>query len=308
MAIMSAVQERIYLPLVTLTAVALFTGCPRNQVSALRASPDNAVAIRKALGEGKAGSAAAAVEIAPPPGWATIRGNLTNGGAAPPRSALAITKDATICAPGGKQVLSEELVVDSSGGIKDVAVYLTTAIPLDNPAFIHPDYDAAKEAEVVFDQKECLFLTHLFAARTSNRIVLKNSDPVGHNTKIDGKGSASINPTISGNESTVYVPGKQSAEPFDVSCAVHPWMAAKMLIRDSPYYAVTTPDGSFEIKNVPAGVPLVFKVWQEKLKFITAVKRQSGGQTTDEKWPRSGYKVTLQPDEVHEMNIVIPAP
>jgi fructose-bisphosphate aldolase class I len=30
----------------------------------------------------------------------------------------------------------------------------------------------------------------MFAARTSQKIVLKNSDTVGHNTKIDGKGSA----------------------------------------------------------------------------------------------------------------------
>jgi hypothetical protein len=286
----------------------LLCGCERPQVSALRHSPDNAQAIRKALGEGKAAASSGAAEAAQPTGWATIRGKFTLAGAAPARTALTISKDANICAPGGKQVLNEELVVDGNGGIKDVAIYLTTLLPLDNPAFIHPDYDATKEAQLVFDQKECLFLTHVFAARTSNKIVVKNSDPVGHNTKIEGKDSAQINPTISANDSTSYVPGKQSPEPFDVSCAVHPWMSAKMLFRDTPYFAVTKPDGTFEIKNVPAGIELRFKVWQEKLKFITNVKRQSGGQTADEKWPRAGYKVTLQPDEVHEMNIVIPAP
>ncbi|HUE69981.1 MAG TPA: hypothetical protein VMP01_03760 [Pirellulaceae bacterium] len=302
---MSAVRDRIGRSLVGLAAVALFSGCPRNQVSALRATPDNAVAIRKALGEGKSATAAPA-EVAQPTGWGTIRGQFTLGGTPPARLPLSITKDQQICAPGGRQVLSEELVVDQSGGIKDVAIYLTTKIPLDDPAFIHPDYDATKTAQLVFDQKECIFLTHLFAARTTNAIVLKNSDPIGHNTNIDGKGSAKINVNMAANDSTGYVPGKESPEPFDVNCSVHPWMAAKMLIRDTPYFAVTQPDGTFEIKNVPAGIPLAFKVWQEKLKFITTVKRQSGGQSTDEKWPRSGYKVTLQPDEVHEMNIVIP--
>jgi hypothetical protein len=265
------------------------------------------VAIRKALGEGKSGQAAATAEVAQPTGWATIRGQFTLEGTPPPRPPLSITKDQQICAPGGRPVLSEELVVDANGGIKDVAIYLTTKIPLDNPAFIHPDYEATKTAQLVFDQKECVFLTHLFAARTTNDIVVKNSDPIGHNTNIDGKGSAKINVNMVANDSTDYVPGKESPEPFDVNCSVHPWMAAKMLIRDNPYFAVTNPDGTFEIKNVPAGVPLQFKVWQEKLKFITTVKRQAGGQAADEKWPRSGYKVTLQPDEVHEMNIVIPA-
>jgi hypothetical protein len=224
-------------------------------------------------------------------------------GTPPARSPVPVTKDPQVC----RQALSEELVVGADGGIKDIVLYLVTNIPLDDPEFIHPDYDASKTAQLVFDQKECVFLTHVFAARTTNAILLKNSDPVGHNTKIDGKGSSSTNPTISANNSETYVPGKQSPEPFDVSCAVHPWMSAKMLIRDNPYFAVTKPDGTFEIKNVPAGIPLQFKVWQEKLKFITNVKRQSGGQTKDEKWPRAGYKVTLQPDDVHEMNVVIEA-
>ena len=290
-----------------LTALAAFCGCERRHVSALRASPDNAVAIRKAFGTGKSAQAASAAELPQPTGWATIRGRFTLAGTPPARSPLSITKDQQICAPGGRQVLSEELVVDGNGGIKDVAIYLTTKIPLDNPAFVHPDYEATKTAQVVFDQKECLFLTHLFAARTTNVILVKNSDPVGHNTNIDGKGSAKINVNMVANDSTPYVPGKESPEPFDVNCSIHPWMAAKMLVRDNPYFSVTKPDGAFEIKNVPAGIPLQFKVWQEKLKFITSVKRQTGGQATDEKWPRAGYKVTLKPDEVHEMNIVVNA-
>jgi hypothetical protein len=80
-------------------------------------------------------------------------------------------------------------------------------------------------------------------------------------------------------------------------------MAAKMLIRDTPYFAVTAPDGTFEIKNVPAGVKLDFRVWQERLKFITTVKRD--GQ--DVKWPRRGLPVTLEPDAVEELNVSIPA-
>ena len=42
-------------------AALLLAGCERRpMVDALRASPDNVTAIRKALGEGKAGSAASA--------------------------------------------------------------------------------------------------------------------------------------------------------------------------------------------------------------------------------------------------------
>jgi len=293
--------------LAVLSALVACCGCERPQVKAVHVTVDSARALRRALGEGKAGQTASATEAPKPTGWATIRGRFVLEGTAPPRAPVSITKDQQICAPGGKQVLGEDLVVDENGGIKDVVIYLTTKVPLDDPAFIHPDYEATKGADVVFDQKECLFLTHLFAARTTSKIVLKNSDPVGHNTKIDGKGSASVNVNMPQNESVAYLPGKQSPEPFDVSCSVHPWMSAKMLVRDNPYFAVTKPDGSFELKNVPAGVKLDFRVWQERLKFIQNVKRVAGGEAKDEKWKRSGYSVTLKPDEVHEMDIRIPA-
>lgn len=290
--------------LVVAGSVLPLCGCPRPQVDAVRVSPDNALAIRKALGEGKSAAADdGGASLPQPTGWATIRGKFILEGNPPPRVPLAISKDMQVCAPGGKQVFAEEMVVDDNGGIKDVVIYLTTKIPLDDPAWIHPDYAASVNAEVVFDQKECIFLSHVFAARTTNTILLKNSDPIGHNTNIVGKGSASANVTIASSDETTYVPAKESPEPFDVSCSVHPWMAAKMLIRDTPYFAVTAPDGTFEIKNVPAGVKLDFRVWQERLKFITTVKRD--GQ--DVKWPRRGLPVTLEPDAVEELNVSIPA-
>ena len=96
-----------------------------------------------------------------------------------------------------------------------------------------------------------------------------NSDPVGHNTNIAGGGTAAtINATIPAAKSyAMYEPGGESPEPFAVSCSIHPWMSAQMIVRDSPYFAVTKPDGTFEIANVPAGVPLEFRVWQEKSKI-----------------------------------------
>src|SRR5262245_46393373 len=128
-----------FLPAIGLAALAAFSGCPRPQVHALHANTDSAVVIRKALGAGKSGPATAAADIAQPTGWATIRGRFTLAGSPPARSPVSITKDPQVCAPGGRQVLSEEMVVGADGGIKDVVLYLVTKIPLDNAAFIHPD-------------------------------------------------------------------------------------------------------------------------------------------------------------------------
>jgi hypothetical protein len=127
---------------------------------------------------------------------------------------------------------------------------------------------------------------------------------VGHNTKIDATGrTQQLNATIPAGSGTLYEPKGEAQEPFNVSCSIHPWMSARMIVRDSPHFAVTNADGSFEIKHVPAGVPLEFRVWQEKSKFLQDV--QVNGKT--EKWNRGRFKMTLQPDEPKTLDVVVDA-
>ena len=47
-----------------------------------------------------------------------------------------------------------------------------------------------------------------------------------------------------------------------VVCNIHPWMKAYILSLDHPYMAVTGEDGTFEIKNMPAGQH-EFQFWHE---------------------------------------------
>ena len=53
-----------------------------------------------------------------------------------------------------------------------------------------------------------------------------------------------------------------------VACDIHPWMHGHVMIFDHPFFAVTGPDGSFEIKGVPAGDQNVV-VWQEGVGYVT---------------------------------------
>jgi hypothetical protein len=173
-----------------------------------------------------------------------------------------------------------------------------------DPKCEHPDYAAKANAVLDFDQKNCVFLTHMFAMRSKQKAKILNSDPVGHNTNIQGGGRAgTINATIPSGSSATYEPGGEAPEPFGVSCAIHPWMSSRMIVRDSPYVAVTKPDGSFEIANIPAGVPVEFRVWQEKAKFLQDVS--VNGKT--EKWSKGRLKLTLQPDEQKELMVVVDA-
>lgn len=289
-------------------AAPVICGCARPLQPAAYVKTSNVSALRTALG-GSAVEAtpAAGVAAAEPTGWATLKGTFKIDGAAPPSVPLTIDKDQSVCAPGGKQVFSETIVVDSaSGGIRDVVVYLATPakFPVGDPKWEHPDFAASREATLEFDQKNCIFLSHMFAMRSKQKLKILNSDPVGHNTNITGGGRAgAINATIPANAYTMYEPGGEAPEPFGVSCSIHPWMSSRMLVRDNPYFAVTKPDGSFEIPNVPAGVPLEFRVWQEASKFLQDVTVNGKA----EKWPKGRLKITLQPDEPKQLDVVVAA-
>jgi hypothetical protein len=127
---------------------------------------------------------------------------------------------------------------------------------------------------------------------------------VGHNTNISGGGrAAAINATIPAGSSVPYAPGGESPEPFAVACSIHPWMSARMIVRDSPYVAVSKADGSFEIANIPAGVPLEFRVWQEKAGFLT--KANVNGK--DETWPNKTIKITFEPDDKKMFDVTFEA-
>jgi hypothetical protein len=283
-------------------------GCQRPLPPPQQVVPSNVVALRAVLGKSKAEAAApAAAAASEPTGWATLKGHFRIAGEPPARKPLTVDKDVEVCAPGGRQVFSERLVVDSaSGGIKDVVIYLTgpARFPVGDPKWEHPDYAATREATLEFDQKNCIFLTHVLAMRSQQKLKILNSDPVGHNTNIKGiGGAASINATIPVNAYAMYSPGGESSEPFDVSCSIHPWMSAWMIVRNNPYYAVSKPDGSFEIANLPAGVELEFRVWQEASKFLQEV--QVNGQSA--RWNKGRFKLTLQPDETRELEVVVSA-
>ena len=76
-----------------------------------------------------------------------------------------------------------------------------------------------------------------------------------------------------------------------------------MLSRANPYFAVTKDDGSFEIANVPAGVPLTFKVWQEKTKWLQTVTVNN----KPEKWQKGKLNLTLKEGETIDLKVALDA-
>lgn len=267
-----------------------------------------AMKIRSELDSGPAAATDGAAQVTPT-GWATLTGKFTLSGSAPAPIQLNADKDTSVCAPGGQKPEVSLVEVDANGGLKNVLVFLNTSIPLDDPLWVNPSFDASKEITLPtpFDQKACLFLSRIFAARSSQTVVMKNSDPVAHNAKIDGVGSAkSDNFTIGANDQGLYRAGGEAPQPFPVSCSIHPWMKAWLISRDSPYFAITQPDGTFEIKDLPAaeeGLKLEFRAWHEVPKFVQKVTVDGAPVT----WSKGKFSIELKPGDSKHIEVVIDA-
>ena len=276
----------------------MVVGCDASLSSSYAPDMTRAIELREHLGGGAASSADSGSDFssgAQPTGWATLKGNFKFVGDAPKPATLMVEKDTEVCAPGGKQILSEELIVNGSGGIKNVVIYLDTKIPVDEP-WTHPDAAPGNAQPIEFDQKNCIFLSHVLGMQTSQPLKILNSDPVGHNAKLSPKENPQFNQIIPGNSEAIYQPSSQESSPFPVACSIHPWMNAHILIRDNGYFAVTDENGDFEILNLPAGVELTFRVWQEKSKFLSDVSVNGSAV----KWKKGRF--TLQLDGQNEQS------
>lgn len=196
-------------------------------------------------------------ETATSEGVGTLKGKVVFNGTYTPLPPLyakgADVKDASVCAA---ESAPNQTVLVKDGGLANVFIYLKKA-----PKNVPP---ADKEAKIIFDQKYCVFKPHAMAVRVGQNVMVLNSDSVAHNTHTNPKKNSAFNSIVSPNDQTgiplVYKQVEQ--EPISVVCDVHSWMRAYHLPIDHPYVAVSGEDGTFEIKDLPAGKH-EFKVWHE---------------------------------------------
>jgi hypothetical protein len=113
------------------------------------------------------------------------------------------------------------------------------------------------------------------------KIEFKNADQTMHNVH-----------AFSGTKTLFNAPQQPKAAPMDkevkasdvvkLQCDVHPWMRGYVVYSKSPLFAVSKADGTFEIKDVPAGKYTV-EAWHEKLGTQKAEITVEDGKAADPK-------------------------
>ena len=282
---------------VVLALAPVFVGCTDGRVGQPVADPSAAERVRTALVTSTGGDSEAGAEAATSgTGWGTLTGRFVFSGSPSEAKALIVDKDTEVCSKDGVKLLDRSLLVDpSSKGLANVVVFVRKssrvkeAVPPEKP--------------IVFDQKQCEFITPVFAARVGQSIDVHNSDPVGHNTNIAG---TSFNQLIPAGDGTLFKPDAETGMPTMVTCNIHPWMKAYVVFRKDGYVGVSAADGSFTIPDLPAGEVLEFQVWHER---STGPNGALGLTKPDLKWtPKGRFQVKIEADEVKDIGTLeVPA-
>lgn len=290
------VRSGCWLAGVAALVAAASSGCSRPAGAQPQVDAARVKELRAALGAGASSTEAAAADTgsAVANGWATLRGVFKFAGTAPTPGKIRVDKDVEVC--GKHELLDERLIVGPAGGLEGAVIFLRTSkLP------IHPGYESSAAEPVVVDNKNCRFEPHIQVLRTTQTLVLKNSDPVGHNSNVNGA-NFSVNVSIAANESSKQQVSKEEQQPMKIGCSIHPWMGGWIVVRQDPYAAVSNVSGEFVLANLPAGVELEFQLWHEMPKFL------KGAQIKDAKVDTKGrFKLKLQPDEERALEITVPA-
>ena len=190
------------------------------------------------------------------------------------------------------KLMEESFVVSKEGGIKNILVYLVVD-PKAKPK-VHPSYDekGVKDAKVVLDNNKCRFEPHVLTLRIGQTFVLKSSDAAPHNSNVAFTVNLPINPTLPPLGEHIVKPAdisKPEKRATAVSCGIHPWMNAWVMVQDHPYMGVSDEDGVVEIKNLPAGKH-TFQLWQERDGFVNP----TGGTV---KWAKGKGEIEIKEGE-----------
>lgn len=126
----------------------------------------------------------------------------------------------------------------------------------------HGDF-MAPAVNPTMDQRNMTFIPHVLPIQAGTTVDYLNNDEVRHNVFSPDKEKYNLGTWPAGSVKQ-HVFAEKGV--YSQLCNVHPEMEAFIVVLDTPYFATTDKDGSYELTDVPAGDYTV-KVWHERLRF-----------------------------------------
>lgn len=184
----------------------------------------------------------------------SVSGTVTLRGDAPPLKPVKITcPDCVKLYPEGMP--REDLVLNKEGHVRSAFVYVKAG--LEGKKFEVP------KTPVVLDQKACRYEPHVLGVMAGQELLIRNSDAHGHCVHA----LPFANREFAFHQDKPGMEMKKTFERPEVMIKIKDdrdvWMGAWVAVLDHPFFAVTGPDGKYELKGLPPG-KYTLEVWQEK--------------------------------------------
>ncbi len=173
---------------------------------------------------------------------AKISGTIKFDGAVPAPQKIDMSQDPSC---GSEPAFDESLVVDH-GNLANVFVY------------VKPErkggYLVAKiEPTPVIEQHGCRYRPHVLGIMIGDSVRIVNADDTTHNIHPMPKESKQWNESQLPKADPIVKSFQQPELMIPIKCNQHPWMKMYLNVASTPWFAVTGPDGKFEIKGLPPG-------------------------------------------------------
>lgn len=236
---------RKYAPIMAFALIGLLAGCGGGGGEETTSPPAQA---RPAA---KAQTAPAGYQVIAVTDGGSVSGTVKAAGNVPEPEKVEISKDTSVC---GTEKVLEDITVGSGGELAHAVVWLADIKS-------GKAWDNGSQGSV--DQVNCHYVPHVQVLKPGATLEVKNSDAILHNIHAYDGDETLFNIAQPIKDQTTNKELNASG-PVHLKCDVHSWMSAWVFMADTPYFAVTGEDGTFDLGDVPPGT-YTLKVWHGKL-------------------------------------------
>ena len=188
------------------------------------------------------------------------------------RALLASTAIALFITPAGVvgagSTISGTVKVTGASSSGDAVVYIQQV----------PGPVAAPSAAAEMNQQKMQFIPHVLPVVVGTTVKFLNSDPTPHNVFSPDNEKYNLGTWPQGQtKEHAFATCAKVPCVYTQLCRVHPEMEGYVIVLQNPYFATSTADGKYEIKDVPPGSYQV-AVWHDKGKAQPKPVTVDGGK------------------------------
>ena len=200
-------------------------------------------------------------------GNSTLSGKVSYEGTPAKQRTIDMSQEPGCAKQYAKPAQTETVITGPDNALENVVVFVSAGAA-DETAPAQP---------AVLTQKGCRYIPHVLVFQVNQELEVVNVDPTSHNIHPEPKFNREWN--------KLQPPGMppiadKYARPefIPVVCNIHPWMRGNLAVLKNSHYAVTSSDGEFKLRDLPAG-KYTINAWHESYGDQSQEVTVTGGET-----------------------------